>query len=116
MLKTYETIYVAKNNTQDAELEAINQKIKDFAQKSGGELGVFDDWGTKDLAYKIGKEEKGRYAYLAYTADTAVIKDIDFFLKINEAVLTSLTVKVFDTADLENVRKPGFRNTKQKSD
>lgn len=116
MLKTYETIYVAKNNTEEAELEKINQKIKDFAQKSGGEFGVFDNWGTKDLAYKIAKQDKGKYCYLSYTADTSVVKDIDFFLKINEAVLTSLTIKVFDTANLENVRKPSFKNTKQKSD
>jgi len=116
MLKTYETIYVAKNNTEEAELEAINQKIKDFSNKSGGELGFYENWGTRDLAYNLGKEDKGKYNYLNYTADTSVIKDIDFFLKINESVLTSLTVKVFDTANLENVRKPSFKSIKTKSE
>ena len=34
------------------------------------------------------------------------IKDMEFYLKISEPVLTYLTVKINDIADLENVKKP----------
>ena len=109
MLRTYETIYVTKIGTDDEGVNSINQKIKDIVEKSGGQSGVVEDWGVKDLAYKISKEFKGRYHYVNFTSDANVIKDLDFLLKINEAVLTSMTIKVSDIADLENVRRPNVK-------
>lgn len=110
MLKTYETIYVTRSLTDDQNLNSISLKIKDIVEKSGGQTGYYEDWGVKDLSYVIGKENKGRYHYLNYTADSLAIKDIDFYLKISEPVLTSMTVKVSDISDLENVRKPNPKN------
>lgn len=110
MLKTYETIYVTKPNTDEESINSINLKIKEITEKSGGQSGVNEDWGVKDLSYSISKESKGRYHYLNYTSEPTVIKDLDFFLKINESVLTSMTIKVSDIADLENVRVPNAKN------
>ena len=52
------------------------------------------------------KKPKGKYTYINYTAMPDVIKELDFYLRITEPVLTYLTVKINDVADLENANKP----------
>lgn len=106
MLRTYETIYVSSPDTNQELLEAIDAKIKGFITSSGGELGYQDDWGVRELSFPIKKHTKGKYNYLLYTAGSQAIKDLEFYLKISEHVLTFLTVKVSDNTDIDSVTKP----------
>ena len=110
MLRTYETIYVTNPESSPENLEAIDAKIKGFVTASGGEVGHEETWGVRNLTFPIKKQAKGKYNYILYTADTNVIKDLEFYLKISEHVLTFLTVKVKDTADLASVVRPDVKN------
>jgi small subunit ribosomal protein S6 len=111
MLRTYETIYVTTPDSGEDKLTAINAKLKEFITGAGaGEVGQDDNWGIRDLAYKINKQSKGRYHYLAYNAKPAVIKEIEFFLKISESVIRYITVKVSDVPTLDKMRKPDPKN------
>ncbi|MEI6079432.1 MAG: 30S ribosomal protein S6 [bacterium] len=110
MLRTYETIYVTSPESSQENQDAIDAKLKGFITASGGEVGHEESWGVRNLSFPIKKQPKGKYSYLLYTADTNVIKDMEFYLKISEPVLTFLTVKVKDTADLENVVRPNVKD------
>jgi small subunit ribosomal protein S6 len=110
MLRTYETIYVTNSESSQENLDAIDAKLKGFVTTSGGEVGHEESWGVRNLSFPIKKQAKGKYNYLLYTADTGSIKDIEFYLKISEPVLTFLTVKVKETADLESVIRPNVKD------
>ena len=110
MLRTYETIYVTNPESSPENLEAVDAKLKGFVTSSGGEVGHEETWGVRNLTFPLKKQAKGKYNYILYTAETNVIKDIEFYLKISESVLTFLTVKVKDTADLASVVRPDVKN------
>ena len=110
MLRTYETIYVTNPESPQDNLDSIDAKLKGFITSSGGEVGYEESWGVRDLSFPIKKIAKGKYTYLTYTAKPEIIKDMEFYLKITEPVLTYLTVKVSDVPDLENVRKPNIKD------
>jgi small subunit ribosomal protein S6 len=110
MLRTYETIYVTNPDVSQETFDAIDGKLKGFISSAGGEICHEEVWGVRNLAFPIKKKDKGRYSYLLYTARPDAIKDIEFYLKITEPVLTFLTVKLKETADLENVVKPNVKD------
>jgi small subunit ribosomal protein S6 len=110
MLRTYETVYVSNPDTNQELLDAIDAKVKGFITSSGGEVGYQDTWGIRNLSFPIKKQSKGKYNYLLYTAGSKAIQELEFYLKISEHVLTFLTVKVNDVADLENTPKPDAKD------
>jgi small subunit ribosomal protein S6 len=110
MLRTYETIFVLNPEADSSSKEQVQEKFKNFVTSSGGEIGISDDWGVRDLNFPIKKKAQGNYYYYAYTAGTDSIKEIEFFLKISEPVLTYLTVKLNDEANLENIKKPDIKD------
>jgi small subunit ribosomal protein S6 len=110
MLRTYETIYVTNADLLQENVDTIDAKLKNFITGSGGEIGYEESWGIRNLSFSIKKQNKGKYAYLLYTAKPDIIKEIEFYLKISEPVLTFLTVKIFDKADLENASRPNVKD------
>lgn len=110
MLRTYETIFVTNSEVSQETSDAINTKLKGFISSGGGEIGHEEVWGVRSLSYPIKKQDKGKYTYFLYTANPELIKEMEFYLKINESVLTFMTVKVKDTADLENVPRPNAKD------
>jgi len=110
MLRTYETIYVTNSETPQATIDAVDAKLKGLVTSSGGEVGFEEIWGVRNLSFPIKKQNKGRYTYLLYTAKPEAIKEIEFYLKISEPVLTYLTVKLKETADLANTPKPNVKD------
>lgn len=110
MLRTYETVFVTHPDATPETFAAIDSKIKGFIKSFGGEVGFEDDWGVRNLSFPIKKQEKGKYSYMLYSARPDAIKEIEFYLKISEPVLTFLTVKVKDTVDFENVPKPNSKD------
>ena len=110
MLRTYETIYVTNADLPQDNIDAIDAKLKNFITTSGGEIGYEEAWGVRNLSFSIKKQNKGKYTYLLYTAKPEVIKELEFYLKISEPVLTFLTVKLFDKADLENAPRPNVKD------
>ena len=110
MLRTYETVYVTNADLPQENIDAIDGKLKSFITNSGGEIGHEESWGVRNLSFSIKKQNKGKYTYLLYTAKPEIIKDLEFYLKISEPVLTFLTVKLFDKANLENALRPNVKD------
>jgi small subunit ribosomal protein S6 len=110
MLRTYETVFVTNPDASQETFDVIDSKLKGFIKSSGGELGHEETWGVRNLSFPIKKQDKGKYSYMLYSANPEIIKEMEFYLKISEPVLTFLTVKVKDTVDFENVPKPNSKD------
>lgn len=90
----YENIVIINASLSDEEIEAANEKIKDFITKSGGEILKFEPWGRKKLGYEINKHKKGFYTFLVFKADPSLIKKLEDYYKVADFVVKHMVIKM----------------------
>jgi small subunit ribosomal protein S6 len=92
-MKKYEIMYILKADLDDASRKAEIEKIHGYLTKADAKIAKVDEWGLKDLAYPIKKQNKGYYVVIKLTCESAdSIKEFDRLTKIDNNVLRTLTV------------------------
>ena len=61
---------------------------------NGGEVKKRENWGLRNLAYRMNKNRKGHYVLFNIDAPPAAIAELERNLRINEDILRFLTVRV----------------------
>lgn len=90
----YENIVIINASLSDEEIEAANDKIKDFITKSGGEILKFEPWGRKKLSYELNKHKKGFYTFLVFKADPSLIKKLEDYYNVADFVVKHMVIKM----------------------
>ena len=104
-MRRYETIFIARPNVGEDEIEAITAKATSTIESDGGTILRVNNWGQKKLAYLIKKENQGYYVYIDYAGVPESIAEIERVFRIDDRVLKYLTVKLADTCDPETVKE-----------
>ncbi|OGX27634.1 MAG: 30S ribosomal protein S6 [Omnitrophica WOR_2 bacterium RIFCSPHIGHO2_01_FULL_49_10] len=89
-MKKYEGLFILKPNLSDEEYGKLTAAVVEVITKNGGKVDGKEEMGTKDLAYPIKKEKKGRYFLVYFTAEPQSITAIERLYKINESVLRAV--------------------------
>jgi small subunit ribosomal protein S6 len=89
-MKKYEGLFILKPNLTDEEYGKLTTAILDVIAKNGGKVDAKEDLGTRDLAYMIKKEKKGRYLLAHFMAETSSIAAMERLYKINESILRAV--------------------------
>jgi small subunit ribosomal protein S6 len=89
-MKKYEGLFILKSNLTDEENGKLVNSILDVIAKNGGKVDAKEDLGTRDLAYNIKKEKKGRYLLVYFTAEASAIASMEKTYKINESILRTV--------------------------
>jgi small subunit ribosomal protein S6 len=55
-----------------------------------------DDWGIRKLAYPIKKSARGRYYYLRFDGDSALIFELERRLRLDDKVLRYQSINITD--------------------
>ena len=90
----YECMLIFDSNKYVQDQAGVSGTISDLVTKAGGEVLVSRLWNEQKLAYPIGHHRKGTYWLTYFRLDSGKLADINRALRINEAVLRSLTLKV----------------------
>jgi len=104
-MRRYETIFIARPNVGEDEIEVITAKATSTIESDGGTILRVNNWGLKKLAYLIKKENQGYYVYIDYAGVPESIAEIERVFRIDDRVLKYLTVKLADTCDPEAVKE-----------
>ena len=104
-MRRYETIFIARPNVGEDEIEAITAKATSTIESDGGTILRVNNWGLKKLAYLIKKENQGYYVYIDYAGVPESIAEIERVFRIDDRVLKYLTVKLADICDPEAVKE-----------
>ena len=104
-MRRYETIFIARPNVGEDEIEAITAKATSTIESDGGTILRVNNWGLKKLAYLIKKENQGYYVYIDYAGVPESIAEIERVFRIDDRVLKYLTVKLADNCDPEAVKE-----------
>lgn len=92
-MKHYELLFILKPTLTEDEVKVKADFIKEIITKNGGEIANVVEMGTRKLAYKIEKYERGTYFVIYFKAPTQLIAELVRNLRITEEVIRFLPVK-----------------------
>ena len=92
-MNTYESVFIVRPSLSDEEVAKLMDRIKDLIGKKGGSVLKAENWGKKKLAYEIGREKRGTYLLFLLKGDGALVKELEHFSRVDDALIRFLTVK-----------------------
>lgn len=93
-MANYESVLIARQDLGASQVNDIVSNLSDVLQKEGGEVVKIDNWGLKNLAYRIKKNRKGHYVLLNITAPAKAIFEYERLVRLNEDIIRYMTIKV----------------------
>ena len=90
----YENVFVARQDLTPAKVTELTNKFTAAIEAKGGKVTKREDWGLRNLAYKIQKNRKGYYTLLAIDAPAAAVIEMERLMRLDENILRHLTVKI----------------------
>jgi small subunit ribosomal protein S6 len=89
----YETLLLIDARRDDVEIEATINAFAKLITERGGEIGAWDKWGRRKLAYEIEKMTDGYYAVCTYSVPTPARAEIEAALPFVEGLVRTKTVR-----------------------
>ena len=88
-MRKYEVMYIIR---PDIEQEAVQAAVEKFQGiiSNGGEITKHDVLGKRRLAYEIKKFHDGTFVLVNFTAEPAVVAELERLMKISDEVIRYL--------------------------
>jgi small subunit ribosomal protein S6 len=80
-------------------------KFKKVVEAQEGVVSQIDEWGLRDLAYRVEKQTKGIYTLMQYRSSARAVEELERNLRLTDGVLRYLTVRADEQAQGEPAAK-----------
>ncbi|MFV0480699.1 MAG: 30S ribosomal protein S6 [Campylobacteraceae bacterium] len=104
-MRHYELLFVLRPTLTEEEAKAKVDFIKEVLEKNGAEIAAINNMGTRKLAYKVRKFERGLYTVIYFKAPTDAIAELERIIRINEEIIKFLTVKFENKTEVAHWEK-----------
>jgi len=95
-MRKYETIFILQPELSEDDIKSVTAKAQDVISTYKGECFRMDDWGIRKLAYPIKKSARGRYYYLRFDGNSALISELERRLRLDDKVLRYQSINITD--------------------
>ena len=96
-MSVYETLFVV-HPEKGPRMKEFVERFKKIIEAQGGSLSQVDEWGVRDLAYKIEKQGRGYYTLLRFLGTGPAVQELERNLKLTDGILRYLTVRYDEKA------------------
>jgi small subunit ribosomal protein S6 len=103
-MRRYETIFILRPDLGESAQKDTVKRFEGIVASSGGDLIDTEEWGFRELAYRIKGERRGFYIRLDYGGNGATMNEVERNLKLSDNVLRHLSVLVAAEVDALAVR------------
>ncbi len=103
-MRRYETIFILRSDLGENQVKDSIRRFEGLVATGGGEMLETDEWGFRELAYRIHNERRGYYVRLDYAATGPVMNEVERNLKLSDSVLRYLSVLLDPEVDTAKVR------------
>jgi small subunit ribosomal protein S6 len=103
-VRRYETIFILRPDLGDSAQKDAIKRFEGIVGTTGGDLVETEEWGFRELAYRIKGERRGFYVRLDYGGSGSTMNEVERNLKLSDGVLRYLSVLVDESADMATVR------------
>lgn len=104
-MANYESVLIARQDLGASQVNSIVEDLSNVVKKEGGEVVRVDNWGLKNLAYRIKKNRKGHYVLMNITAPANAIAEFERVMRFNEDIIRYMTVKVDEFSEVSSSEK-----------
>src|SRR5579864_3275020 len=104
-MRIYEELFIVKPDAPDEEVDQFIEQMKSVVSGSGGSVDKVDKWGKRRLAYRVDKYREGSYVLFQFTAAPETVKEFKSRLRVADAVLKFITVRIDETLKRLEKRK-----------
>ena len=101
----YETVFIVHPDRGGTVKEYID-RFKKLVEEQGGAVAHVEEWGLRELAYRVQKQTKGYYTLLQYRSTARAVEELERSMKLSDGVLRYLTVRVDESAQAAPRPKP----------
>ena len=100
-MNRYETFIIFEADLAEEDRKTILDRVGSLVSDSGGTTILFDEWGTRKLAYPIRKKNQGYYVRMDYCGRGKAVEAIERILRQDTRILRFMTVRMATDADPE---------------
>lgn len=101
-MANYESVLIARQDLGASQVNNIVEDLSSVIKKEGGEVVRVDNWGLKNLAYRIKKNRKGHYVILNIAAPASAIAEYERVMRVNEDIIRYMTIKVEEFSSINS--------------
>src|SRR5579884_1323591 len=105
MTRIYEELFIVKPDAPEEEVDALVETLRTQLTTLGCTVDKVEKWGKRRLAYKVDKYREGSYVLFQFTAAPEHVYEFERRLRVTDAVLKFLTVRVDETMKRLEKRK-----------
>jgi len=88
----YETTFILEPGLDETKVNEEVEKVSSWIKDLNGEVIEVQRWGKRRLAYEINRKRDGIYTMVLYQGEGPLVKEVERRLRLNEAVMRTLTV------------------------
>ena len=92
-MNKYELLVILSAQVDDAEKEALAEKVKTICESKGATVESVDKWGIRKYAYPINYKNEGYYVLYNLEAKAETPREIESVLNITDNVVRHMFVK-----------------------
>jgi small subunit ribosomal protein S6 len=106
-LRQYETLVVV-HPERGPRVKEFVERFQKVIEGQNGTVAHVEDWGLRDLAYRIENQAKGYYAIFYYHGTGQTVQELERNLKLTDGILRYMTVRSDGTEQAAS--SPAVRN------
>ena len=92
-MEKYELVVVLDGKATSARVKAIGEKVTKLVAAFEGKVGKVEDWGKKELAYRIKKSDTGYYLLFPLELKKISVSALSLKLKTETDIIRYLILK-----------------------
>ncbi|MBR6729996.1 MAG: 30S ribosomal protein S6 [Alphaproteobacteria bacterium] len=90
----YDNVFIARQDLTPAKVNELTDKYASVVESMGGKVSKRENWGLRNLAYKIQKNRKGYYTLMNIDAPADAVIEMERLMRLDENLIRYLTIKV----------------------
>jgi small subunit ribosomal protein S6 len=90
----YESVIIGRQDLTPGQFETLLEKFIAVIKSFKGEIKKRENWGIRNLAYKINKNRKGHYTLLNIDGPPEAIQEYERLMRLDEDIIRFLTIKI----------------------
>ena len=90
----YESVIIGRQDLTSSQFEVLIEKFITVIESFKGKIKKKENWGLRNLAYKINKNRKGHYILLNIDAKSEAILEYERLMRLDEDIIRFLTIKI----------------------